>query len=578
VSAAETAAPGTRSLSFAAGLALLGHAGLLLGLFGLLRPLPLIVLLIAMIAAGWGFRKGAAAEIRAGQFSFASERNLVFLGMFAAVAPLLILPIYPATAFDATMYHLPYAKAFASTGRLPFLADLRFPIFPQLTEVLFSVLFPVAGDRAAQCLSAFFTFLTAALLVEWGREEEQAAAGWLAAAALLGNPIVMYFGTTPYVEPALTLFATAAFYAFARWRREGSLRWLALSGFFMGTAAAVKYLGLFLVGALTLAALATSASGRRGRSFLAFLGAAAVALVPWYLRIYLVTGNPVFPYLASLFGSSEWDLSGYGPRVQGTSVVSALAILLVRFVRLPFDLLFKDLNFDSHPPFSPFWLFAFPMLAAGLLRKTRWRALIGVSCLYALFTLTLPRDPRYLFPICPVLSLAAVSIGREVFEKVRRLETVAIVAVAGALLLLPGLLYAGRDLWRRGAPPISSEGRERYLAQRLPAFPAIAFLNRTLGSQYTLYAYHSENMPFFADGRFLGDQFGPANFRRIIGGSPDTDALWQKLRALGADHLLVIQRRSSGIPIADPRFGEFFREVYSDKEDRVYALLPRLAD
>ena len=34
------------------------------------------------------------------------------------------------------MYHLPFARAFAASGGLPFLPALRYPMFPPLAEVV----------------------------------------------------------------------------------------------------------------------------------------------------------------------------------------------------------------------------------------------------------------------------------------------------------------------------------------------------------------------------------------------------------------------------------------------------------
>ncbi len=42
------------------------------------------------------------------------------------------------------------------------------------------------------------------------------------------------------------------------------------------------------------------------------------------------------------------------------------------------------------------------------------------------------------------------------------------------------------------------------------------YLNRTLGSRYTVWAVHAENLSYYARGRFLGDWAGPAGFARVL--------------------------------------------------------------
>jgi len=565
------------SLALAGGLAGVGHAALLLGLAGLLRPWAVLTLLLAVNLAGRRSWKDLARDLRDRRGGATGSNRLVWLIPAAALLPVFLLPLYPATAFDATMYHLPYAKAFATTGGAPFLRDLRFPIFPQLMEFLFAVLFPGGRDLAAQCLSMIATLLTGLLLLAWGRAEEEAAAGWIAAAAFLGNPIVAYFGATAYVDPGLTLFATAAFLGFDRWRRTRKEGWLALAGFFAGSAAAVKYLGLFFVAALALSAVATGTRGRRARAGLVFFAAAGITLAPWYLRLLLETGNPVFPYFARLFGSSAWDLSAYQPRLFGPGTPGAAAAignLLLRVATLPFDLLFPNRNFDWHPPFSPFYLIAEPILLVGAVRNARWRPLLVVAAAYLLFALTLPGDPRYLLPVCPLLSLAASSILLELLPVLRAPARGRLLVLAAAALLAPALLYSARELRRRGLPPASADARDRYISRRLPLYPAILHLNRVAGSGYSLYAFHSENMAYFAEGRFQGDWFGPGSFARVEAAARTPRELWSTLRGLGADHVLFPSGAPPPVNADAPDFQEQFRLVYADTAARVYALVP----
>jgi len=565
------------SLALAAGTAIVGHAALLLGLARLLRPWVVLPLLLAANLAGRRSWEDPARELRAGREGAAGSRRLAWLIPAAVLLPFFLLPLYPATAFDATMYHLPYAKAFAATGGAPFLRDLRFPVFPQLMEFLFAVLFRGGRDLPAQCLSVIVTLLTGLLLVAWGRTEGEANAGWIAAAAFLGNPIVVYFGATAYVDPGLTLFTTAAFFAFASWRRTGRGGWLALAGFFSGSAAAVKYPGLFFVAALATAAVATGTSGRRLRGGLVFLAAAGAALAPWYLRLLVETGNPTFPYFAGLFGSSAWDSSTYRLNLPGpgrAGAAAAVGKLLLQFVTLPFDLLFSNRNFLSHPPFSPIYLIAEPILIVGAVRSARWRPLLAVAAAYMLFALTLPGDPRYLLPVCPLLALAASSILFGLLPVLQAPVRSKTLALAAAVLLAPAFLYSARDIRRRGPVPASAEARERYVARRLPLYPAILQLNRSSGSGYSLYAFYSENMAYFAQGRFQGDWFGPASFARVMeaGGTPR--ALWRTLHGLGADHVLFPSRTPPPVPADAPEFPSLFRLVYADSAARVYTLAP----
>ena len=85
------------------------------------------------------------------------------------MAPFLLLALYPPTAFDATLYHLPFARAFVESGGVPYVLDRRVPVFPQVNEVLFAALMMFGQDIAAHGLQLLMTLTTAALVFLWAR-------------------------------------------------------------------------------------------------------------------------------------------------------------------------------------------------------------------------------------------------------------------------------------------------------------------------------------------------------------------------------------------------------------------------
>src|SRR5688572_22763262 len=107
------------AVPLALGLALLGLLLLGLGLLGLLARGPLVVLLVGVHLAGlgaWQEELGRVWDLLADR-----RRRAAALGLIAASAPFFLLALYPPTAFDETLYHLPYAREFVRTGGVPFL-------------------------------------------------------------------------------------------------------------------------------------------------------------------------------------------------------------------------------------------------------------------------------------------------------------------------------------------------------------------------------------------------------------------------------------------------------------------------
>jgi hypothetical protein len=138
--------------------------------------------------------------------------------------------------------------------------------------------------------------------------------------------------------------------------------------------------------------------------------------------------------------------------------------------------------------------------------------------------------------------------------------------------MLPGWLYGLRHAWRRGPVPVTAALREEHLSRILPAHAAIRRLNRTHGARYTLFAFEAENMPYFAEGKFWGDWFGPASYARVLAAGRSAEGLHRTLRALGVTHLLVLDPAPLDGAFSDPRFGEYFTPALSDDRARVFSL------
>lgn len=548
-------------VSAALGLALFGQLGFCLGLVGMLTRGPLLAVVAGVHLAGLGVWREIGSGVRG-----LGRRKAVTLGLLAAVMPLVVLAFYPPTAFDETMYHLPFARAFAASGGVPFLPDLRMPVFPQLSELVFAEVLLLADDVSVHGVELLAVLACAALLIGWGRRASGPAAGWLAAGTWLGNPVVAHLAGTAYLEPGLALFGTAALYAQERWRESGSRGWLAVAAACAGSAAATKYLGLVFAGLVLLSVLLTGPRGaapreRRARDLLlAALVIAAVA-APWYVRILYFTGNPVFPFFPGLLSpATVWDAAWFPPR--------PLHEHLTDFVRVPWSVVFDRRAVGSQPPHSPFYLLGVPLLAVAVWKDRRVRRLLFSVLAYGLVFLIVPPDARYLVAVLPLLSLA-LALSVDLLPKSLPPRALAALAI---LAFLPGWLYAGYRLARQGPVPASAEARDRYLAGQLPIWPAVRFLNRTQGSRYTVYAFHAENMVYLADGRFLGDWNGPGRFSVMEPLTRDPAALHRKLRELGAGYLLMIDCCGLVLPVEDPEFRARFQRIYSDGTSEIFAL------
>ncbi len=549
------------------------------GLAGGLQRGVIVALVLAVHVLGWREWRRIAATVR--RWRRRTRASPLWL---AALAPAAVLPLYPPTAHDATVYHLPFAAGFLREHGPVFLPTLRFPVFPVLEEMLFTATMAFGGDTAAQLVPFLQMLLTALLALAWGRRLLCRRAGTWAAALWLGTPLVAWMGGAAYVDLGLALFATAALLAWEIGRETDEPAWVWMAGAAAGFAAGSKYLGLFFVAALGLSALLEGLRRRHPRRLLAFALAAALTLAPWYLWIVHHTGNPVFPYYAHLFGDSEWlsridrgrDIplgsapgTAWLPLLQEESRKVAGGV--VDLLRVPWDALFRRHLYDYRAPLSPFLLLLLPTAGLAALLAPRTRRPLLWTLAYGLAWLVTTRDLRFLLAVLPAL---AVALAGGLDRLAARLPRGAATLLATTLLLLPGPLYAVYKISQRGAPPVTQQQRRSYLHRQLPGYSAIDFLNRERGDGYVVYALFAPTLRYYAEGRFLGDLLGPYRYGRLLPILDDGEKLHRRLRAFGADHLLV--RR--GVPrVRYPR-GEAFRRLFVPLFDQggftVYRLAP----
>ena len=467
-------------------------------------------------------------------------------------APMLLLTYYPPTQFDATLYHLPTAVAFVDAGSLPFLGSLRYPVFPQLQEMLFVLGFFLTGEIAAQMTQHVALVLVAVNLIAWGKNLSAGRAGVWSAALWLGNPLAVWLGGAAYVDIGLSLFVTAAIFAWYRWLMTDLASWLVLAAALVGFACASKYLGLFFLGVLGVATLIVSIQRRNPWAAVLFAGVVVATAGPWYARIIYFTGNPVFPFFTNLFGTSAW--SQYSAATVASQESSAAAYwvlqiteIVVQFrflLMVPFNAVFAREVFFRQAPISPWYLLLIPLLAYPALSTRFGRWTCGLVVTYCLFWVTTVRDIRFLLPIFPVAGLALV-LGADIF--VRRFTSRASLRPAIHLVLIsalvaPGWLYGCYKAFQLGVPPTTPTERARFLSRNVSGHEAIDVLNRAHGQDYGVYGLSAENLRYYANGRFTGDVFGPNSFAKISPLLQDPQRLCARLRSMDVEYLLIVWR------------------------------------
>jgi hypothetical protein len=555
------------SLMLAFGLALWAQILFLLGLLDLLRAPIVAGLALASHAAAFREWRSDFASWR--RYRLEKHERLAAASAAVLVLPLAILTLYPPLGFDQTLYHLPFTRAFAGNGGLVYLPELRFPVFPQLAELLAVPLWWLGGVSATQLVGLTALIAGVGLLYRWTAESFGRAAGAVAAGILFGSPCVVYLAVCGYVEPVLALFAVAAAYCALRARAEGTsaaaLAWAAAAGGLAGSAAGVKYLGLFF---LPMAALPLLRREKRAtlRLLAPYAAAVALAALPSYLRIMAQGGgSPLFPFYSTVFGSSPWDAH----EMLGAQGLDRLAGAATRL----WDITFRRAEVGGLPPFSPAFGLALPLVLAAAIYRPGLRWALAVGLLYLAVT---PSNAHYFLGIAPLFCWAiggALAWATQQAPRVHRSLTSLTSSLTLVAWLLAGMgaAYGLFHLHRLGPVPTTDSARERLLAEQIPHYGAVAFVNHSAPGAI-VYGVQAERMVAYAQGPFLGDHNGPASFARVAARAARLGSLARALDEHGVEILLVNQEARDWLAWA--RADRRLREIYRDAYAVVYRVEP----
>jgi len=216
---------------------------------------------------------------------------------------------------DGPIYHLPFAVRWLQEGSLtrvwtPF-GELAATYFPGNGEIWLCWLLALVGDdRLAKVGQWFFLLPTVAAVYALGRSAggDRSSSVW-PPLCWLALPFVAHYSIRPNVDFPMTFLLIAGTVFLVRVAREpmpdsrrGPLFLAALS---FGAAAGAKSVAILFAFLPLLAVLWLA--HRSAGTMLQVLAAALIGGGYWYLRNWLETGNPLYPYRLSLGGTVLFD-------------------------------------------------------------------------------------------------------------------------------------------------------------------------------------------------------------------------------------------------------------------------------
>ena len=318
----------------------------------------------------------------------------------------------PEIQFDGTWYHLAAPKAYLAEHGL---VNLPYGYNAHLVETIFTVALALHGQIVAKLLVLAMSVMAAFGVYALGRSLFNPRVGLWAAALFYSTPLVSWLSSTTYIDLVVALFLVATLLAFLRWRETRQIVWLLATGFLGGAAVGTKLTALFglpVIAFLLLMDLLRTPELSAGSKVKALAGcalAASLVAAPYFLIVYIFTGNPFFPLLNGVFTTGSFRAAA---NLNADAGKFSLGYSPLVFLKLPFVFTFQSQRFGEGLPAGALGI-ALALLPLGLLylmaRRNVAVILLTICAVFlALLGYTMPYG-RYYIPILPVVVVLAIA-------------------------------------------------------------------------------------------------------------------------------------------------------------------------
>lgn len=558
-------------LALAFGIVIGAYAVLALGLIGWLRLWSVACVWAAMLLIGLSRRRlllelcSSARSHLCGFWGLGSGARAValFLLLMALLSFLVALLPPDGSDWDGLSQHLAQAWTYAHEGRVSPLWHDHHSQFPSTLQMLYTVGMLTDGYVTVRVLHWLLGMLTVLWAMMAGVRFLGRSAGLWAGFVVMTTPAFVGLLGLSYVDLGVCFAALGGLYFLLAWVVDGDAEAPAPMGIMLGAACAIKMQGLPFAGVMAAAALVRA--GREPKALRQWASAALLAVVlagPWYLKTYLYTGNPFYPFLYEVFGGKLWSADrsqayeyhqlNFGPGELPADVMEMSSLRRhlvgprapVRWLLGPWDVTTRPWEYNVNPALKAQALLAdwvgplyLPLVVLLLIwkrpRAVSWTMWVFLPLwLWWFFSM---QYNRYLLPTLLLLApVAGYSLSRLLGTQRMLTAGVGTLLVAWSFWALLPLALGLYSAW----PAVSGAVTwDRYLDARLDLHPAAAYIARYAPDDAVIVTYGEPRSYGFERPVIWGDRAHSDLFGYDAMGSPDD--LLARYAELSVTHVLV---------------------------------------
>jgi len=336
------------------------------------------------------------------------EKILIFAIIFVWGVSL-VGTLSPLLGTDAVSYHMRDAKIFAERGMVSHIPYTRESLWPFLVQMLFSVGMLFKSIQISKMFNFSFGIFGILFLYTFVRRYLKRETAILIAAIFGTIPAIFLSAKYAYTDLAVVFYTIGSFYCFFRWIEKKTNSWLYLSGAFCGFLLGIKITSLvvpLIISLLCLFEFLKNSDKKWIKDYVflmaGFLGVLGLVCSVWYIRSWMIVGNPIFPFAGYFFNGN-----GYSEQFLKYQTTSGLGIGPWQYIKMLWSVTMRPDIFGGESIGVVFLLFLPAIFFVGLKSKfVRYVSTITVALYTAWFIVY--QYTRFLYP---TLIFASILVG-----------------------------------------------------------------------------------------------------------------------------------------------------------------------
>jgi hypothetical protein len=380
--------------------------------FSILIVVSILALIRVALQKGFRFQLQRIPEFCWFDYLIIAGISILLIGHY-------LLAASPMITWDAATHHYLVPLKWLEYGKITPIREIIFSEYPSTIEILYMIGYQFAGEWTANLVNWMLSLLLVMAIYKFISERYSRRSGLIGALVFITMPLSIELFTGGLIDMGYALFCFMSFWMFIDYRETGKRGNLFLSAVFAGFALGSKHLAMEYLAALFIGVLIYDLITRKKTvkswilDFVILFGIGFLIALPWYIKSYINTGNPIHPFLPGLFNGLR----------EVSTPISVHAWSRPDYKRSILSLLTYPWKITTDFTFFDFWIYAISPLFLGTVplwwyfKKKFLNPSFSIIMLVIVTFIIIayriaPSSTRYMLPIlCMITIPTAVSLN-----------------------------------------------------------------------------------------------------------------------------------------------------------------------